>query len=245
MQSIKTFLALTTIALVSVVSEGCKKQELTAFKADTGVNFSIKTVEYTFLGNPNNEHILEVPVKILGDTAGFDRSFKVEIVNDTSTTAQPNEYSIVEGIVPAGSFTGKLRVKLLNSAKLSTSQVGIKLRITDGADLRAGNIESGECIIKWSNKVVVPAWTYFRFFFTSVASTQAYRLIVQTTGLTTLTAAQYGQLGAAGAEALGTQFGNYVKQWNLDHPNDKLKHDDGTQAGQEIVPLYYTKTKYN
>ena len=146
----------------------------------------------------------------------------------------------------AGKFTGKLKIKLIKSPELDQKTVSLKLKIINSNDFKVGNIESSVFTVKWTNQIVLPAWNYFRLFFVSVASNSAYRLIVQTTGLKTLTAQQYSrEIGAAGVEALATKFGDYVKQWNKDHPNDKLKHDTGTRAGQEIVPLYYTHSKFD
>ena len=236
--------------VLSILLVNCTKKDIATFASDDAVNFgrieNTNTVTYSFMANPNDEYIQEVPVLIMGDTAGFDRSFEVQVVNDSNTTASPDQYQILGGTVKAGQFTGTLAVKLMKTPDLDDTTVSLKLKLIDAADFKAGNIESSEFIVRWTNKVVVPSWTYFRYFFTSVPSTAAYRLIVQTTGLTTLTARQYAvDIGAAGVQALATKFGDYVKQWNKDHPNDKLKHDDGPKAGEEIVPLYYTHSKYD
>lgn len=137
-------------------------------------------------------------------------------------------------------------MKVKNSAALNTKEVFVKLRLIDGADLKAGTKENITYLLGWTNKIVVPAtWTYYNIFF-ATKSTQVYRLILQTTGIASLTAAQYTAMGGEpAATAAGTKFGDYVKQWNLDHPNDPLRHDDGTAAGQVIAPKYYTKSKYN
>lgn len=231
--------------LLSGAAVGCTKDEPAAFEAKAAVNFIGKSVEYTFMSNPQNEYIQEVPVRIIGDTTSYDRYFKAVVIKDTSTTAADGQYEVLRGVVKRGQFTGVLPLKLRNAPALSTSRIAVKLQLSDTTDFQAGNVESNQFVVGWTNKVVVPSWTYYRYFFTSVASTAAYRLIVQTTGLTTLTASQYVQLGQVGAEALGTRFGDYVKQWNKEHPGDPLKHDDGTQAGKEIVPLYYSREKYN
>lgn len=215
------------------------------FKADAAVNFNGSFVEYSFLGNPSNEYIQEIPVIIIGDTVNYDRHFKAEVVRDTSTTASDSQYEIIGGIVKAGEFTGTLSIKLRNSPELSTSSVSVKVKLIDSEDMKAGNVEANQYIVRWTNKIIIPSWTYYRVFFCSVSSTAVYRLIVQTTGLKTFPASQYVALGTAGAQALGTQFGDYVKQWNKDHPNDHLKHDDGTRAGQDIVPVYYTRSKFD
>lgn len=238
------------VMLLLIACTSCKKKELNTFSGEAGVYFkygnNLALIEYSFLGNPNSEAIVKVPVQVMGDKANVDRQFKVEVVKDTNTTATDNMYQIVEAVIKAGKMTDSLRIKLFNVPELTTKKVQIKLRLMAGGDFRVGGaIEADTFIVSWSNKVVVPSWTYFRFFFTTAGSTAAYRLVVQTTGLLTLTVQQYSALGPVGAQSLGTQFGDYVKQWNKDHPSEKLKHDDGTLAGQDMVPLYYTKSKYD
>ncbi|HEY1115800.1 MAG TPA: DUF4843 domain-containing protein [Chitinophagaceae bacterium] len=238
------------LMVLVIIMSSCTRQDLQPFQAQPAVNFvkveNLHSLTYSFMANPSNEYIQEVPVYIIGDSSSVDRSFDVMVVNDTSTTARPDQYEIIGGVVKAGEFSGKLYIRLLKSPALDTSTVTLKLKLVDSDDFKAGNLESSQFTVSWTNKVVIPAWTFFRFFFTSVPSTAAYRLIVQTTGLTTLTAKQYTQeIGVAGVQAMATTFGDYVKQWNKDHPNNKLKHDDGTKAGEEIVPLYYTRSKYD
>lgn len=223
----------------------CKKEDIMSFQAKPAVNFVGQTTEYSFMSNPENEYVQEVDVRILGDTVDYDRHFSAEVVKDSLTTARDDQFEIIGGVVKAGEFTGKLSVKLRNAPELSTTKIAVKLKLTDSEDFKAGNIELSTFVVTWSNQVVVPSWTYFRYYFTAVASTSAYRAIVVSTGLTRLTAADFRVMQAAGAEALGTKFGDYVMQWNKDHPNDHLKHDDGTRAGQDIVPLYYTHSKFD
>jgi len=245
MNSIKYISCFAVTVITAAIFTACSKKDITAFKASAAVNFVSKSVSYSFLGNPDNEYVQEIDVRIIGDAADHDRHFSVEVVSDTFTTAPANLYQVMDGIVKAGEFTGKLYIKLINAPELATTSVSLKVKLIDSEELNAGNIESSEFIITWTDKVVVPSWSYYRYFFTSVASTAAYKLIVQTTGYTTFTASQYIALGPVGAQAVGTQFGDYVKQWNKDHPNDHLKHDDGAKAGEDIVPLYYTKSKYD
>lgn len=244
MKNYISFLLLTGFFFAGLVS--CKKSDVLSFQAQSAVNFTGTSSEYSFLGNATGEYIEEIPVRIIGEASSKERYFSAEVVRDTVTTAADNLYEIIGGVVPADSYTGVLRVKVKNDPSLRTQKVAVKVRIISAGDFVAGNTETSTFIVRWSEQIVVPAWTYFRYFFTSVASTKAYQLIVQTTGLKTLTATEYQRVVTpAGAEALGRVFGDYVKQWNLDHPNDILLHDDGTKAGQPIVPLYWTKSKYN
>jgi hypothetical protein len=246
MNNIQNRFCLIIIVMVGIVLQSCKKKDITGFSAAPAVNFTSTSTVYSFLGNSQNEYIQEIEVKIMGNATNVDRTLTAQVVNDATTTATPDQYEVIGGVVKAGSFLGKLSVKVKNSAPLNAKEVYVKLKLIDGADLKAGNKENITYVLGWTNKIVVPTtWTYFNIFF-ATKSTQVYRLIVQTTGITSLTGAQYSAMGGeAAATAAGTKFGDYVKQWNLDHPNDPLKHDDGTAAGQLIVPKYYTKSKYN
>ncbi len=228
-----------------LIFSACKKDEISSFTAAEAVNFTTTLVEYSFLGNPETEYIQTVPVRIIGQPSDHDRKFKVEVVNDSITTATSDQYRIIEGLVKAGEYTGELKVALLNSAVLNTKKVALKLKLSDSESFKAGNVENSEFVINWTNQILVPNWSYYRYFFTSAASTNAYRIIVQVTGIKSLTAAQFRALGQIALETQGTKFGDYVKQWNKDHPNDRLKHDSGTLIGQDIVPLYYTKSKFD
>ncbi|CAL1517996.1 DUF4843 domain-containing protein [Chitinophaga sp. MM2321] len=238
----KKYFAFILLAAGSIVLQsGCKRAELLTYSAPPAVNFTGKTVEYSFLGNASGEYIQEIPVGISGTAASHDRSFTAVVI-DSSTTASLALFEMMGGTVPAGSFTGTYKVKLRNDSSLRNQRVAIKIKLADDTDFAAGNIETSEYTVQWSDQIVVPAWTYFKYFFTAQPSTKAYQLIVQTTGLKTLTAAEYRLLTPIGGEAMGRIFGDYVMQWNKAHPRDILKHDDGKLAGQPIVPLYYTQS---
>ncbi|SFH12353.1 DUF4843 domain-containing protein [Pedobacter insulae] len=246
MKKIQNHFRLVIMVMMGIVFLGCEKKDIAGFSAAPAVNFTSKSMVYSFLTNPQSEYIQNIEVQIMGNVADVDRTFSAEVINDSTTTATPDQYEVIGGVIPAGSLMGKLAVKIKNSTALNTKEVFLKLKLIDGLDLKAGTKENITYVLGWTNKIVVPTtWTYYNIFF-ATKSTQVYRLILQTTGIASLTAAQYSAMGGeAAAIAAGTKFGDYVKQWNLDHPNDQLKHDDGTAAGQVIVPKYYTKSKYN
>jgi hypothetical protein len=234
---------LHSIFYIAILLVSCKKNDPLSFSALSAVNFTITTSVYTFLGNSTGERIHEIPVRIIGDVADKDRSFSADVITDL-TNAPANLYEIVGGEVKAGAFEGLLKVKLKNAPALTTSEVKLAVRIKGNAELGSGNVESQVHTITWSDKVVIPTWTYYRIFFTQSPSSRAYKLIVELTGLTTFPAAVYSGMQQQGAEALGVKFGNYVKQWNIDHPGNILVHDDGVLVGQAIVPKYWDKNLY-
>lgn len=239
---------LIIVLVMAIGIASCTKKDITAFKSADAVNFIDTTVvayEYSFLGNPSPEYVYELPVRIIGNAVDRDRTFNAEVVKDSATTAPDNLYEILGGYVKAGQYRGFLRIRLRNAAALATSKVSLRVKLTASPDFEVGHADKNRFIVRWTEQVVVPSWSIYRFYFTSAASTRAYKLIVQTTGLKTLTTAEHTAMTPAGAQAMATIFGDYVKQWNLDHPNDILTHDDGTLVGQPITPLYYTRSKYN
>lgn len=234
------------MALAGIVflQASCKKDGIMPFKGDAAINFMEPSQEYSFLGNPLNEYTQDIDVRIIGDATDRDRHFNVEVIKD-STTAKTNDYKVIGGVVKAGEFTGKLSIVLLNSEALNSAKVKLKVKLINSDDFKPGNVTTNQFTMIWTNMIVVPSWTYFRYYFTTAGSTNAYRIIVETTGLKTLTAAQFRALPAVALETMATKFGDYVKQWNKDHPTDRLKHDSGTLIGKEIDPLYYTHSKFD
>lgn len=237
------------IALLLVIATAsCSKKDITPFSSKDAVNFvdtNEVAYEYSFLGNPDPDHIMELPVNISGNVADRDRKFNAVVVKDSATTAPDGLYEIVGGYVKAGMVRGYLQIRVKNAPQLATSKVSLRVKLTASDDFIAGNADKNMFIVRWTEQVVVPSWSFFRYYFTSAASTKAYKLIVQTTGLRSLTNAEHRALTPTAVQAMGTVFGDYIKQWNLDHPDDHLKHDDGSLAGQEMIPLYYSRSKYD
>lgn len=177
----------------------------------------------------------------MGNLSATDRAFTLDIIAD-STTAPANLYEILETKLPANSTDGILKIKVKNSTILDEASVKLRVRINGGAAFVTGNEEYAEYTLEWTNQVIAPAsWTYFGAIFCVKKSVNVYKLIVEVTGMSVFGAAEYRALTVAGAEAIGYMFGNYVKQWNLDHPDDPKLHNDGT----EIDPVYYNKAKYD
>lgn len=256
MKKINFRLFLSVLLAFGMFFSACEKETLTQYDSPTAVNFDIISIvgsgvrvyssDYTFLINPNDEHIFPIDVSIMGVSADRDRFFNVEVVTDSNTTATPVHYEIIEGIVPAGEYKGKLYIKLFKTPELQTKTLSLKVRLVDSEDFKVGNKESSEFMVRWTNRAVPPAINvYVRTFVIANWSTKAYSIFTQTTGKLNILAADYQGMGEAGVIALATKFGDYIKQWNLDHPNDKLIHDDGPLVGQPINPINYTRSKYN
>lgn len=239
MRTMKTyFIKVLMILGVAVFIASCEKEDPTAFTADASLNFSKDSLNYSFLGNNTGEYIAEIPVHITGQSVNYDRSFSLEVVEGTDTNASADLYEILGGIIPANDFKGSLKIKVLNSEELDTEVASLKIRLTDSEDFDVRNNANREYLLKWTNKIVVPNWQWFKYFFTRYSSTRAYKIYVEVTGLTNFTLDDYRALGPTGAQALGKAYGDYIREYNSEHPDALLTHDDGDHAGEEIIPVY-------
>lgn len=218
---------------------GCEQTNVSSFDPESfaAVNFQTDSLSYSFLENSGDSYEQEVPVQLMGDSTNADREFSVEVINDSLTTAEPSDYEIQGGVIPAGSFEGTLTITLYNSEKLKDSEVSLHLRIIDSEILEAGNEESNDFVMYWTDKVIVPSWTFYSFFFCPNPSTTAYRAIVESTGVTKFDLQDYLEIGSTGAEALGREFANYVEEYNATH-EEPLTHEDGPAEGQPVQPIY-------
>ena len=234
---IVTVLAVALAGLLFV--GGCEQTNVSSFDEDSfaAVNFQTDSLSYSFLENSEDSYVQEVPTQLMGDTVSADREFSVEVINDSFTTAEPGDYEIQGGVIPAGSFSGTLSIELYNSEKLKDTTISLHLRLTDTGDLDAGNEETNDFVMHWTDKVVVPSWTFYRFFFSPNPSTTAYRAIVESTGVTRFNLQDYLEVGPTGAEALGREFADYVEEYNATH-EEPLTHEDGPAEGQPVQPIY-------
>lgn len=223
---------------------GCEKSEPTSFSAKPAIVFdygiaNIKKINFSFLGSAAQEGEIRIPVHINGFAADTDRPFELEVITDTITDALATDYSIQSPVVRAGQLRDTLRLLVKRSPELDNKVLNLYLRVKSNAAFDRGVIERQYFQVSWSNQAIMPVWgVYFRTFISSAGSTKAYRIFVETTGLTNFTATEFRQYLQPGAEVLGKKFGDYIRNWNAANPNNILLHDDGAQAGRPIVPRY-------
>lgn len=234
----KTYIKILIILGLAVFIASCEKEDPAAFTADATINFSKDSLNYSFLGNNTGEYLAKIPVHITGQSIGYDRNFSFEIVQGSNTNASSDLYEVLGGVIPANEFKGTLQIKVLNTEELENQVAALQLRLIDSEDFNAKNNASREYLLKWTNKIVVPDWRWFRFFFTRYSSTRAYKIYVEVTGMTDFTLDDYRALGPTGAQALGKAYGDYIREYNSEHPDAPLTHDDGDHAGEEIIPVY-------
>ena len=102
------------VLVIAVCSSfmSCEKDEIDPFKGSSAINFIGKTASYSFIQDTNDEEVIEIPVRVMGDSTSYDRNFAAMVVDDSLTTAKAELYEIQEGVVKAGEFNGLLYLKV-------------------------------------------------------------------------------------------------------------------------------------
>ncbi len=195
----KTKLLLLAIAILTFA--GCQKDEIMRFDlTDAGVMFpgagdardykgynaADKTyyVNESFLNVPltQNTYIVDLPVRVQGDSADVDRVVGYEI-DAANTTALSSQYTIVDAVIPSKSHYGRIRFQLTRDASLDTSSVKVSLKLKDSDDLKVGSNEYSKGAITWTN--MLPMFTVNSF------TTRTYNCIILSPLVKTSTSIAY------------------------------------------------------
>lgn len=222
----------------------CNKADLTIYDDPVGaVNFVKKTQAYSFITKPQAlKDTVALPVQISGFPADRDRTFDVNVIKDSLTTAKPEYYRILEGVVKAKEFNGNLLVEITKTGELDTMDLSLHLRLKNSADFKAGNAETDGTVLTWTNEYIqFPNWSRIRAFFCLQYSTEVHRRIIEATGMTDFTSYPKNPDGSVGISygqmiVYGTQFGDLIRAYAA--KGITLKHDNGPYAGRVITPIY-------
>lgn len=228
-----------TAFVVTIVTVGCEEQDVVSFDTDLhAVNFELQEgkdapdlYEFSFTTHlGENEAEAEIGVFITGMPADYDREVKAEVVEESST-ASPENYELLGGIVKAGEVSGKYRIRVKNRTELQTKYDTVTLRLVPTADFEVGNIENSQVTFRWSDQVIKPdCWAIISLMVMPVFSPNAMKALMAATGKTEF---YYGQIvdGEArydmdivnGTYKLMLQL--YLEQYEKEH-GEPLLHDD-------------------
>lgn len=242
----KTKKYLFLLSLIIIGLSSCKDSDIMYYEGGSVLHFMKKTQGLSFMTKPNIEKdTMIVRALVVGNPVNYDRTFAVEVV-DTSTTATPEQYRILQTIVPANDTCGYLHVEVTNPDFLNIKETTLTLGliIKDNDAFKAGGwLSYISIVLTWTSDLIQPeTWRAMRFFFTSKYSSNVYRAIIASTGLTEFwyynPDPETGyQLDQYEGWVYGKKFGDWIREYNETH-DDVYRHDDGDYEGEEIVPIY-------
>lgn len=143
---------------------------------------SSKTFSFALQNSTLMADTFKINVKLMGNLANVDRTFKAEVVADSSTAVAGLHYKLLDGVMHAGQYLACLPVVLYRTADTQNKSVNIKLRLTDAGDLLPGNAEYQTFSLTWGDILLKPDnWPDYYF---GVYSKNKYRFAIDILGLT-------------------------------------------------------------
>lgn len=162
-------------------------QSRITFKSFSFLKLPAEVTQDTFL----------IRVKIMGETAPYDRIVRGQAIADSSTAIAGQHYDFIDGIIPADSITGYLPVVLYRTADIADSAVTLNLRIAPTKDFKTGVTEDNFFTLTWSDNVIKPSnWDGFISLSTYFGTYSAvkYRFIISVTGIEQFPLQQSGRV---------------------------------------------------
>lgn len=103
----QTIIRLMMAAFVIVSWMSCEQEKTIMYRQEAGVRFMNQGFdEYSFVDNYGETvHLYYIKVTTTGDSVDYERKVSIALVeNDTNyvNTARPEQYKLLEGVVPAG-----------------------------------------------------------------------------------------------------------------------------------------------
>ncbi len=238
------------VILIALLATACKKEQIPLFSDDSpAIYMGTTSYSYSFIDDKDaNSKTIYLAVKLSGEMADHDRSFKMEAVFDSTTTAKAEWFEIQEGILPKNSVEGRIPIVLKRNATIDTSLVDLTLQLIPSSSL--GTILNTKAKISWTGKIIQPAnWSWMRYYLGADFSTAWYSFIIDVTGRNSfpyqptwaktdpetwwMSAGEIQGWGLMVKDAL-TQY-NFKLQQQYPDRDTAFMHNDGPKKGLPVV----------
>jgi len=234
---------LVAVCAASLLLASCQKAEIKLYQDDPGVYFTTPTYEYSFTENVNaTSKTIYLPVKLSGMLADQVRTFSIEAIADSVTTAQNDWYEIKPGEVLANSIDGRIPVVLKRNTTVDTSVVKLLVKITGSTELDP--LFTKTLTVSWTGKIIQPVnWKWLKYYFGTPFSTGWYTFMLENAGVPSFpydgTLSKTDPITWWWSAGQVTAYALKVKEalikYNAAHPGNELRHNDGPNAGQLVT----------
>ena len=135
MKSMKQMIIRLMMAALAVCAfMSCEQEETMMYQQAAGVKFMYQaTDEYSFVDNYGETvHLYYITVATTGDSVDYERKVSIALVEDDTNyvnTARPEQYKLLEGVVPAGSFAGEVPVEIHCTPDMSDSSFVVNIKL--------------------------------------------------------------------------------------------------------------------
>ena len=231
-------------ALVISLWVSCDQEKTIMYQQEAGVRFLYQSEdEYSFVDNYGETvHLYYITVATTGDSVDYERKVSIAVVENytnNENTARTEQYILLEGLVPAGSFSGEVPVEIHCTPDMSDSTFMVHIKLVPNEDFPLAGFDNRYFKLSMTNQLVKPKnWGNLAFYFGQQFSISWYRFILNVLNVSYIPypSAQegdekwsYNQLLANAGKVKAA-----LLQYNREHPNDPLRHEDGDYAGDEV-----------
>ncbi|SMO33658.1 DUF4843 domain-containing protein [Solitalea koreensis] len=226
-----------------MILSACEKQEISTYNDDPGIYFTTSTYAYSFTEDIGaNSKTIYLPVALSGNAKDVDRHFTIEVVNDTNTNVTSEMYEIQQGDLLKNSFNGRVGIVLKRNQQVDQSLVKLKVKLSESSDFKPMLTQTVQ--ITWTGKIIQPVnWNWLKYYFGTPFSTNWYAFMLKEAGVTSFPYS--GTLSktdpvtwwwsAAQVNAYALKVKEALIKYNLEHPGNELRYEDGPNAGQLVT----------
>lgn len=150
------------------------------------LNYTADSTTYSFAVHDSQlqQDTVKIPLKIMGEAADHDRQVNVEAIPDSTTAVQGQQYKILPAVIKAGEYKDSLKILVMKTASLDSTEVRLSLRIVASADFQPGVIEKSTYLVKINNILTKPDnWDGLLALFFGNYSQVKFRFIIDVTGI--------------------------------------------------------------
>lgn len=164
---LKAMPAVLLAALLALVFGSCSETDYLQYDTSLcGIYFTKDTLAYSFSVTPDDVRQKEfrIPVRTMAQISHSDRTFRCEVIADSTTAVEGVQYTIGTPVIPADSVDGYIPVMLLRDGLAGNFSDGYT-RYKLGVRLVAGNgfepvldAKSHVRVLRFDNAVDMPEW---------------------------------------------------------------------------------------
>lgn len=180
---------------VFVLLCACQQNEMMDFSISDRIYFNettstgateekIFTKNYSFALQHSSlmEDTVKLKTKLMGNLSEHDRVFRAEVLADSTTAVSGVHYTLLDGVLKAGTYESYLPVVLYRTADTQEAPVTLHLRLTATPDLEPGNPEDISFTLSWGDMLMKPE--HWPEYFFGAYSVNKYRFAIDVTGHT-------------------------------------------------------------
>jgi hypothetical protein len=148
------------------------------------IYFTEDSIDFSFGTHLEDFVVLKIPVKLMGNTSKTDRSFKLRVNTEKSTSEElvNHEPLLEQYLFPQSELTTEIDFKIYRTGITGEDFKTVVLELVENEDFKLGVKESVSIKIKFNNFLEKPDWWYILEYYTGGWHPAKYQKFIQIHG---------------------------------------------------------------